>query len=143
MIMKEINFAVTSHSFNLIEAFKKECEEMGWEYNELFTIFKKGNFRHDSCLYFSNNFRAYEGKPAFSISYTDEKKLSLPIDWEKAIEFAKTNLEKIKNKSKRIVPLTNDYTAEIRDDGIVQVGCQEIPFNKVEELYEAIQFFKK
>ncbi len=33
--------------------------------------------------------------------------------------------------------LTSDYTAYLKD-GFVQVGCQEIPFEKIEELYNLI-----
>lgn len=37
------------------------------------------------------------------------------------------------------IELTNDYTAVLdRKNHIVKVGCQEIPFSKVEELYKLI-----
>ena len=41
------------------------------------------------------------------------------------------------SKKEISVELTDDYTAYLKD-GFVKVGCQEIPFEKVEELYNAI-----
>lgn len=35
------------------------------------------------------------------------------------------------------VELSNEYTAEIQQDGSVKVGCQDFSFSKIKELYKA------
>lgn len=53
-------------------------------------------------------------------------------------------IEAINDYRKVEVPLTSDYTAKIdSDQKIVAVGCQKIPFERVEELYKTIQQLKK
>jgi hypothetical protein len=48
-------------------------------------------------------------------------------------------MEEIKKYKYTSIKLTDQYTAVIdRDNRVVNVGCQVIPFDKVMELYEAL-----
>ena len=86
------DFAVTSKSFALYEAFKKEAELKGWIYNHKFTPFTEDQMQDLECLYFSNyDWETHEGDTttplfAFSNPGDDNKVFHLEIDWNEAIK---------------------------------------------------------
>ena len=51
-------------------------------------------------------------------------------------------LEKVKDREVREVKISSDYTAKINDNGGIKVGCQNLDFDKVEEIYEACKKIK-
>jgi hypothetical protein len=107
-------FAVTAKHFSLYEAFKKECERLGWTYNTSFTEFsEKASYSYMdlNCLYFSFDFDGMEQKPAFALSSTDEFAYKLETQFEEALKCAKTAIEEYNTLRK--VKLTEDHRKAI------------------------------
>lgn len=124
--------AVTAWHFSLYEAFKKEVENIGWTYNSDFTEFRQ-NSGHD-CLYFSFEFGAMQGQPAFALSNTGDQKFQLESEFQEALNYAKQLINRI-----RSIKLNENHTAIISvKDKTVTVGCQEFSFDKVLELANLI-----
>ena len=89
-------FAVKSDSFALYEAFKKECEEIGWKYNDLFTPFN--NFECDKwkCMWFDKGWDNFDKNMLmFSISTPDSrgKIFNLGSQFSEALAYAKKVFE--------------------------------------------------
>jgi len=96
-----MDFFVTSKYFSLLEAFKNECEKMGWYYDQSFIKFdpnKVGPGAGTTGLYFDDTWLARNGKPKFcdSLSNSDERIFELPKQWDQALEFAKKTYNKFK-----------------------------------------------
>jgi len=109
---KEKNtMAVTANHFSLYEAFKKEVETLGWTYDSKFVEFDRTNaFDYRNCLYFSFDFRAMKGKPAFALSCTSDKSFQLESEFGKALEMAKQIIDSYYIKT---VKLNDLYLADI------------------------------
>lgn len=137
--MKTIEFGVKCSNFNLMKAFKEECESMGWNYQWEFTEFNEESVGIHSAMYFTDD---WHGEP-FGFSLTDLggtcRIFQLPQDWDKAVAYAKKAIAKeIK------LQLNSNYEAKINfRDKIVEVGCQRFSFNKINELAELINKNKK
>jgi len=143
MSSKENYLAVTSNSFSLYEAFKKECEQLGWKYIESFTKFNEEEASYvpptgTRCLFFSQEFAFNCGKPGFSkprfsISNTTKSNVyKLPQQWDEALKAAR---ELMHNGRFATVILNKKYNAVIDNElQTVTVGCQTIPFIKVQEI---------
>lgn len=134
--------AVKTGSWHLIKAFKEACEEMGWKYNHRFTAFTqekydKMNEGKHRCLYFSFDFDDMEGQPAFALSCTTLPSYTLPVQWNEALASAKKMLDA--NRHLYSVELNEDYTAVVdTKKRTVRVGCQEFPFDKIEQLVNIV-----
>lgn len=127
--------AVTANHFSLYEAFKKEVETLGWTYDSEFVEFSPRNGLTD-CLYFSFDFRAMKGKPAFSLSMTCDKKFQLESEFAEALERAKQIIDNHKIINFK---LNDYYTAEINvKEKTVTVGYEVFSFEKVRELTDLI-----
>lgn len=137
MIQEKNTMAVTANHFSLYEAFKKEVESLGWTYNSEFVEFDK-NLAFDirNCMFFSYDFRAMKGKPAFALSCTDTIHFKLESQFAEALEMAKQIIDNHKIMNFK---LNDYYTAEINvKEKTVTVGCQEFSFEKVRELTDLI-----
>lgn len=135
--------AVKTDSWHLMKAFKEACEEIGWRYNHSFTKFTEEKFKDDyaisqgRCMYFSFDFDAMEGQPAFALSCTSLLSYTLPIQWNEALAAAKKMLDA--NRHLYSVELNEDYTAVVdTKKRIVRVGCQDFSFDKVLEIANII-----
>jgi len=107
-------FAVTAKHFSLYEAFKKECQKLGWIYNSNFTEFsEKASYSYMdlNCLYFSFDFDGFEQEPAFALSSTDEFAYKLESQFVEALDCAKTAIQEYKKRHK--VKLTEDHRKAI------------------------------
>lgn len=83
-------FYVKSKSFPLYEAFRKECEKLGWIYNTKFTDFTEKESGICNCLFFSTGwYRSDDNKFAFSNSHSDLPNFNLETEWMEAIKHAK------------------------------------------------------
>jgi hypothetical protein len=135
---KEKNtMAVTANHFSLYEAFKKEVEALGWSYDSEFVKFDRTNaFAYRNCLFFSYDFRAMKGKPAFALSCTDTIHFRLESQFSEALEMAKQIID---NNQIINFKLNDYYTAEINvKEKTVTVGYEVFSFEKVRELTDLI-----
>lgn len=135
---KEKNtMAVTANHFSLYEAFKKEVESLGWTYNSEFVEFDKSlAFGYRNCLFFSYDFRAMKGKPAFALSCTDTIHFKLESQFAEALEMAKQIIDNHKIINFK---LNDYYTAEINvKEKTVTVGGEQFSFEKVRELTDLV-----
>lgn len=138
--MSKTNVVIKSDSFPLLEAFKKEAEQLGWIYNSGFTSFSRTQYDQlmsdRGCLYFSFDYSAYWKQPAFALSRSSEHSFKLPGQWSEALLAIKQSINK-----DVVVKLSDEYSAIIDNKKkVVIVGCQTIPFSKVEEI---VSHFKK
>lgn len=137
--MKTIGFGVKCSNFNLMKAFKEECEAMGWNYQWEFTEFNYTNVGIHSAMYFTDDWHGNR----FGFALTDLSHIcpffQLPQDWDKAVEHAKKMIKLEAN-----LQLNNNYEAKINfRDKTVAVGCQRFTFDKINELAELINKNKK
>lgn len=136
MKLEKFTMAVIANHFSLYEAFKKEVEKLGWTYNSDFVEFSPRNGLTD-CLYFSFNFDAMKGKPAFSLSMTCDKKFQLEFEFSEALERAKYIIQNWSEP--KTFKLNDQYTADINPkQKTVVVGCQVFSFDTVRELTDLI-----
>lgn len=144
MIKQKNTMAVEANHFSLYEAFKKEVEKLGWTYNSDFVEFSPRNGLTD-CLYFSFDFQAMKGKPAFSLSMTCDKKFQLESEFAEALERAKYLIQNWREQ--KSFKLNDLYTAEInvKEKTVTvyeqQFGIQygeQFSFDKVRELTDLI-----
>lgn len=137
--MKTIDFGVKCSNFNLMKAFKEECESMGWSYQWEFNQFNEDRHRQYPAMYFTDD---WHGEPfGFSLTNLGDvvKVFHLPQDWDKAVEHAKKMIKLEAN-----LQLNNNYEAKINfRDKTVAVGCQRFTFDKINELAELINKNKK
>lgn len=132
MNQEKNTMAVTANHFSLYEAFKKEVENIGWTYNSDFVQFKE-NVTGRNCMYFSFDFGAMKGQPAFALSNTGEENFQLETQFQEALDCAKDLI------NSRSVKLNESYLAKINlEDKTVTVGCQHFSFDKVRELTDLI-----
>lgn len=92
-----MDFFVVSTHFTLLEAFKRECEKMGWCYDDSFNRFlsnRVGPGKGATGLYFDNTWLTQNGTPKFSLSNSDERVFELPKQWDRALEFAQKTYDK-------------------------------------------------
>ena len=129
--------AVEANHFSLYEAFKKEVESLGWTYNSEFVEFSNSNaFGYRNCLFFSYDFKAMKGKPAFALSCTDSATFKLESQFSEALDMAKQIIENHKIKTFMLYSL---YTADIDPkEKTVTVGCQVFSFDTVRELTDLV-----
>ena len=119
----EKEFAVKSDSFALYEAFKKECEGIGWKYNDCLVKFDKDEYRRKcSCMYFSTEWNDNLGC-AFSLSNVSDNTLMFKLDgqFSEALAYAKRIFEESKKKKmtyedveKVIGTRTSSYCCSVR-----------------------------
>jgi hypothetical protein len=89
-------------------------------------------------MYFSFDFDAMEGQPAFALSCTSLPHFELPREWNEALTAARKMLDA--NRHLYSVELNEDYTAVVdTKKRIVRVGCQEFPFSKIQEVAKIIR----
>ena len=90
----EKEFAVKSDSFALYEAFKKECEAIGWKYNHEFTRFDRSQMGGRTMLYFSTNWSNDDGS-GFAFSHPADTKqiFDLGSQFSEALAYAKKVFE--------------------------------------------------
>lgn len=138
---------------SLLELFIKECENIGWKYNDNFTDrseVKNYIITKDKgcCLYFSSQFECFKNIPAFALSYSGgdggEKIYNLDTQFIEALEAAKLVYINIKLSIPNIIVhnISKDYNAIITSDAIISVGCQTITFEKFDELAKAVEMMK-
>lgn len=146
------DFAIVSNSTALLKAFTQEANAMGWRRNAKFNNNKPlTELFHDvvfgnnfSCLFFGEGWSmtngVFEGCGWAASNYSgDIKVFNLNTQWDEAVKYAKEYLE---HKQIKTLELTKDYTAKIdMKNKVVVVGCQTIPFSKVDELHHMI-FYK-
>jgi len=136
-------FAVksTTNSWHLYNAFAEELKAMGYKHASHFTEFTPSELKRSNCIYISNNWDSIPYPPSFAFSSTLGNAILLESEWEKAIETAKKFIDSIKSIS--TFQLTKDYSAEIDyNKEVIKVGCQEISFDKVNELAKQINKYK-
>jgi len=135
--MKQMIVGATSLS--LLLALKEEAEKRGFEFNpepgrnkneivEKFWLYGTFSERHLDFFDKHNTTKTF----SFSNNYNTPTH-TLPQDWNKVIKI----LDKPIQFSIKI-ELNSEYEAEVTKDKVV-VGCQEFTFEKVKELYEAVQ----
>lgn len=142
--MKAAQFAIRSNNFSLYEAFKKECEKIGYKYNDAFNFFDEGSMVRTNCLFFNESegwlLKNKEGY-LFAFSNSDRfTTFTLPKQWDEALSYVKIKYKEYKEYKEyknNIVVLNNEYIAEIKENHI-NVGCQKIEFEKIKELYNKI-----
>lgn len=124
--------AVTANHFSLYEAFKKEVEKLGWTYDSEFVEFSENTFGRN-CMYFSFDFGAMKGQPAFALSNTGQAMYELESEFQQALDQAKDLIQT------RSFKLNDYYTAKINvADKTVTVGYEDFSFEKVRELTDLI-----
>lgn len=134
--MKTIEFGVKCSNFNLMKAFKEECEAMGWNYQWEFTEFNYTNVGIHSAMYFTDDWHGNR----FGFALTDLSRIcpffQLPQDWDKAVEHAKKAINTIPVAK---LPLNGRYEAIVDySSKTVEVGCQSFSFDKINELTKLI-----
>jgi hypothetical protein len=134
----EFGFAVRCNSWHLYNAFAEELKGLGYVHEDVgFNPWTIDIFKTRNCVWITDTWNSKLSVPSYSFSCTDGQVFNLETEWDDALEYAKQYLESIKTKDKLV--LTSDYTANIdRENGLVVVGCQKIPFYKVNELYKLI-----
>ena len=76
-------------SVPLIKAFKSEVEQLGWKYDDNFTNWEDlDNRAPNPLLYFCVDNHSSMKKNHFSLSSSNSNVLTLPQDWNKALELA-------------------------------------------------------
>lgn len=98
------NFAVKAKSFELYEAFKNECERIGFIYNQDFNAFEADQIKYCNCLFFSRMWNCKEVPfCGFAFSNTDNGPIfHLETQFVEAAQYAKKYFEKFKPKRVRI-----------------------------------------
>jgi len=95
----ENSLAVKAKNWYTIQLFKETAEKRGWQYLDSFTKFTRPNFEDNDqggrCLYFSFDFSAAKGKPAFSLSYTSGP--TLEIDTSSGFDLALEAMDRLMN----------------------------------------------
>jgi hypothetical protein len=130
-------FAVRCNSWHLYNAFAEELKALGYIHEESFNPWTLDIFKTRNCVWITDTWNSKESVPSYSFSCTEGDVFNLETEWSEALAYAKQYLKSIKTKDKLV--LSSDYTAKIdRENGLVVVGCQEIPFYKVNELYKLI-----
>lgn len=132
--MKTIEFGIKCSNFNLMKAFKEECEAMGWNYQKDFNEFNKSTHSIYPAMYFTDDW--HEKPFGFALTRLGSvvKVFNLPIDWDAAVEHARTAID-----SRTKLQLNDAYEAEINfGNETVKVGCQTFSFDKINELTKLI-----
>lgn len=133
--MKTIEFGVKCSNFNLMKAFKEECESMGWYYQRDFREFTEYIHGQHHAMYFTDDWN----KKPFGFALTNLGRdvvtvFNLPLDWDAAVKHARTAIDSITK-----LQLNDAYQAEINfGNETVKVGCQSFSFDKINELAELI-----
>ena len=126
------NFAVKVHSQEHYEAVVKRVYDMGlsWEEETAEEFCQNDTFEESEVEY-------VVGKGEVVRIVADETSECTRLAWSGYPVLTLDDLYTL-GKSVRKVVLNDEYTAIIEDDH-VKVGCQEIPFDKIEELYKLIK----
>lgn len=132
------SFAVRCNSWHLYNAFAEELNAIGYECKCDIIPWNVESFNIPAvnCIYISNNWNGKSTGLMYSFSHTDGDVFDLTTEWTDALVYAK---ECYKSTKEETLELTSINTAKIdRENEFVEVGCQKIPFDKVNELYMLI-----
>lgn len=81
------SFAVISSYFSLYEAFKKEAEKLGWQYNNRTTFSEVfPNENPEGFLYFSDEYGGHSGKLTFAFQIGQTIPIRLEDNWDQAMK---------------------------------------------------------
>jgi hypothetical protein len=134
------DFVVRAKSFEVYESFVNIANKLGVPYNTNFNKFEPAKINVTNCLYFSKIWSCIVGKACALSNWSRENKSYMSYDLEtqfgEALDHLKTwtSVATYKNE---MMKLTAEYSAIVNyHTQIVTVGCQEIPFETVETLYQ-------
>lgn len=113
-------FAVTSNSFSLYEAFKRECEKIGWIYRASFTGFDEDEIKWNNCLFFSTRWsNCFPFQFSLSNHSDDYPIFKLESQWDDALLYAKKLFSKSKKIRISISKVAAKYGVDVKDVIIV------------------------
>lgn len=129
------NFAIKVHSQEHYQAVVDKLYDMGfsWQDDTSEEFCQEDTFEGSKVEYVVGGDDTVQ---IISSDTTDDTRLS----WLSLPVITLDDLYTLKSYMKKVV-LNDDYAAVVWKDR-VQVGCQQIPFDKVEELYHAVQEIK-
>jgi hypothetical protein len=140
----ELTMSVTSNHFSLYEAFKKEAEKLGWTYHSVFVPFDDQQSLCN-CLYFSFDFGNMEGRPAFSLSSTNEKTFQLESEFGQALQMAKQIIDSYSIKTVKLNDLyladvdPKEKTVTVYEEQFGYPLGERFSFDKIRELTDLIE----
>ena len=119
----QISFAAKSKYFSVYEAYKKELEKIGYEWNDEFNPFNEEISKRSTCVYVGSNWNYRGTGPKMSFSHPDysTKVFNLDCEFESAIAFAKSEYNRYKSPCEKVV-LNHQCTAEVYGDRLVMSG---------------------
>jgi hypothetical protein len=144
MKQEKFTMAVTADHFSLYEAFKTEAEKLGWTYHSDFVPFSKTRIGLCNCMYFSFDFGNMEGRPAFSLSSTNEKTFQLESQFGEALEMAKQIIESYSIKTIKLNDLfladidPKEKTVTVYEEQFGYPLGERFSFDKIRELTDLI-----
>lgn len=119
----EIAFAVKSKYFSVYEAYKKELEKIGYEWNHKFNLFFESVAKDKKCIYVGTGWQGYGSAPMMSFSNPGSgvKVFNLDSEFEEAVSYANEEYDRRKVPVERVV-LNREWVAEVYHDRIVVCG---------------------
>jgi hypothetical protein len=101
-------FAVKAKCFSLYEAFKKEAEKIGWDYNQAFSEFESERMDFCNCLWFAATWdKDNDFLFSFSNAGFSSHAFELPKQWDEAIDYMGKLFELGKPKGKLTISIKN------------------------------------
>lgn len=130
-----IAFAVKSKYFSVYEAYKKELEKIGYEWNHKFNPFFESVTKDRTCIYVGAGWEGYGGKPMMSFSNPGSgvRVFNLDSEFEEAVAFAKSEYNRHMSTYAKVV-LNSVHTAVVYRDRIV-VGCETFYEPEIKALF--------
>ena len=104
-------FAVRCNSWFLYCAFAEELKAIGYTHNSDFNAWDRETCASRDCVWVSDTWNSRYAGPKYSFSRTEDEVFDLETEWTDAVD---------------------------HENGIVEVGCQKISFDKVNQLYKLI-----
>ena len=119
----DIGFAVKSKYFSVYEAYKKELEKIGYEWNHKFNPFFESVTKDRTCIYVGTGWQGYDSAPMMSFSNPGggTRVYNLDSEFEAAVSYAKSEYDRQTRPVEKVI-LNRDYVVEVYHDRIVVCG---------------------